>query len=213
MATKGLKRRAFITFEGTEGCGKSTQSRLLYEYLRKKGCDCIHTREPGGTQVGERIRQVLLHSKDVRISDLTELFLFEAARAQIVQELVLPNLKKGKIVICDRFTDATVSYQGYGGRISLKVINFLNKIATDGLKPDITILLDIDIKTGLAKAKSKGSDRMELKDMAYHKRVRNGYLALARKEPRRIRIVRVEKTILETQAKIREAITKLLNDK
>ena len=200
----------FITFEGPEGCGKSTQSKLLYDYLRRRGYPCIYTREPGGTRLGEKIRRVLLHADGIDISDLTEVFLFEAARAQIVSEVILPNIKKGRIVICDRFSDATCAYQGHGGKVPLETIKALNNLATGGLRPDITILLDIDTKTGLNRARSKGTDRMELKDIVYHKRVRNGYLKLAGKEPSRIKIVKVEKTISATQAKIREIVLKLI---
>src|SRR3989338_1270117 len=122
MPKKNLKKGVFITFEGPEGCGKSTQSKLLYEYLKRRPYNCVYTREPGGTMVGERIREILLHSKGVKISDLTELFLFEANRSQIVEELIRPNLSKNKIVICDRFSDATLSYQGYGGKILISKI-------------------------------------------------------------------------------------------
>lgn len=201
------KKGLFITFEGTEGCGKSTQSKLLYDYLRRRECRCVYTREPGGTALGEKIRQVLLHSKDINISNLAEVFLFEAARAQIVKEIILPALKKGRVVICDRFYDATTAYQGFGGKIPLAVIDTLNKAATRGLKPDLTIVLDLDVLSGLKKAKKKGIDRMEAKDIAYHKRVRAGYLKLAKKEPKRIKIVKIEESILKTQAKIREIVS------
>lgn len=199
-------RGIFITFEGPEGCGKSTHAKLLYNFLKRKGYDCIFTREPGGTKVGEYIRRILLHSKDINISALAEVFLFEAARTQIVKEIILPALKKKRIVICDRFSDATFSYQGYGGKISLSTIKLLDKIATKGLKPDLTILLDIDIIIGLRRARSKGIDRMELKDMAYHKRVRLGYLRLAKKEPKRIKVVKVEKDLNKTQEKVRKIV-------
>lgn len=199
--------KLFITFEGVEGCGKTTQSKLLYDYLRKRGYGCVYTREPGGTSLGEKIRETLLHSKDIAISDLAEVFLFEAARAQIVKEVVAPALKKHKIVICDRFYDATTAYQGYGGGIRLDIIDRLNSIATGGLRPDLTILLDVGIKTGLRRAKKKGTDRMEAKAVAYHRKVRAGYLKLAGKEPRRIRIVKVEADLNRTQEKIRELIS------
>ena len=194
-----MKRGLFITFEGPEGCGKSTHSRLLCDFLKKLSYDCILTREPGGTRAGEEIRRILLHSDGVNISDLTELFLFEAARAQIVEEIIKPALAAGKIVICDRFSDATVCYQGYAGGVDLKAIKTLNMIATGGLKPDLTIVLDIDTATGLKRAKAKGIDRMERKRSAYHKRVRAGYLKLAKIYPNRIRVIKVDGSIEDTQ--------------
>lgn len=210
MACKELKKGLFITFEGIEGCGKSTHSKLLYDYLKRCGYRTVLTREPGGTAAGERIRQILLHSDSVHISDLTELFLFEAARAQIVEELIGPNLAKRKIVISDRFSDATVCYQGYGGKVSLGAIKKLDDVATDGLKPDITILLDIDTVTGLKKAKKKGTDRMEAKDISYHKRVRAGYMRLAKSHPYRIKIIKVLGTIDKTQAFIRREVERVI---
>ncbi|MFH0763717.1 MAG: dTMP kinase [Candidatus Omnitrophota bacterium] len=206
MAKANLKRGIFITFEGPEGCGKSTHSKLACEYLKNKGYDCVCTREPGGTKLGEGIRQVLLHSDGIEISDLAELFLFEAARSQIVAELIKPSLAGKKIVICDRFSDATTSYQGYGGKIPLKTIKILDRAATGGLEPDATILLDINTGTGLARAKAKGADRMEAKDTAYHKRVRSGYLKLAKNEPSRIRVIKVTGSIEETQVLVRHEL-------
>lgn len=206
MAKKNLRRGLFITFEGPEGCGKSTHSRLVYDYLRKRSYDCIHTREPGGTKVGERIREVLLHSDGIKISDLTELFLFEAARSQIVDEIIKPNLTRKKIVICDRFSDATFSYQGYGGGLPVKMIRELDRVAARGLKPDLTILLDIDTKIGLGRAKAKGKDRMESKNTAYHARVRRGYLKLAGEEPKRIKVIKVVGTIEETRCLVRREV-------
>jgi len=220
MASKSLNKGAFITFEGPEGCGKSTQSKLLYSYLRKCGYSCVYTREPGGTKLGERIRQLLLHSKDINISNLSEVFLFEAARAQIVNEVILPNLKKGKIVICDRFIDSTVAYQAYGsGDTALKkTVDKLNTIATDGLKPDLTILLDIkalfkiDKITGLRMANKKSRDRMEAKDVKYHMLVKYGYGKIARQDPKRIKIIRVLTNKFETQLEIRKAVFVLIKN-
>ncbi len=201
-----MKKGIFITFEGIEGCGKSTQSKLLYEYLKKRGYSCVHTREPGGTKAGERIRDVLLHSKDTHISDITEMLLFEAARSQIVAETIRPALEAKKIVICDRFSDATRSYQGYGGKVALDTIEKVNRIATLGLEPDLTILLDIDTLTGLKRAKAKGPDRMESKEVSYHKRVRAGYLKLAKRFPGRIKIIKVAADINRTQKLLRQEV-------
>ena len=203
MAQRALKKGVFITFEGVEGCGKSTHSKLLFEYLKKSGYHVVHTREPGGTKLGEAVRRVLLDSPEIQISDLAELFLFEACRAQIVEEIIRPALDRGFIVISDRFSDATFSYQGYGGRVDLTEIKTLDRVATSGLVPDLTILLDIDTLEGLSRARKKGIDRMEKKDLSYHKRVRAGYLKLLKRYPCRIRRVKVSGQISEVQAKIR----------
>ena len=200
-----MRRGLFITFEGPEGCGKSTQSKLLCDYL-KRTYACVHTREPGGTKLGERVRGVLLHSDGVAISDSAELFLFEAARSQIVRQVIRPALEKKYIVICDRFSDATLSYQGYGGKIPLATIRSLDAVATGGLRPDLTILLDIDTATGLSRARAKGTDRMERKERAYHRRVRAGYLKLAQAEPRRIKVIKVTGSIGQTQALVQREV-------
>ncbi|MCX5666604.1 MAG: dTMP kinase [Candidatus Omnitrophica bacterium] len=206
MAQRALKRGVFITFEGVEGCGKSTHSKLLFEHLKRSGYRTVHTREPGGTGLGEAVRRVLLDSPEIRISDLAELFLFEACRAQIVKEIIKPALKEGAIVISDRFSDATFSYQGYGGRVDLKAIKALDRVATTGLIPDLTMLLDIDTAEGLKRARKKGIDRMEKKDISYHKRVRAGYLKLSKQYPGRIRRVEVYGPIPEVQAKIKREV-------
>ena len=206
MAQRALKRGIFITFEGVEGCGKSTHSRLLCEYLKKVGYRTMHTREPGGTKLGEAVRRVLLNSSGIEISDMSELFLFEACRAEIVKEIIKPALDKGFIVISDRFSDATFCYQGYGGRVDLKSIKTLDRVATAGLLPDLTVLLDIDTVEGLRRARKKGIDRMEKKDLSYHKRVRAGYLKLSRQCPGRIKKVEVYGPIPEVQAKIRDEV-------
>jgi dTMP kinase len=206
MAKKALRKGIFITFEGCEGCGKSTHGRLLYDYLKKRGYPCLLTREPGGTALGEALRKVLLRAAGMRISPLAELFLFEAARAEIVEDVIRPALAKKKIVISDRFSDATIAYQGYGGGVEIGIIKALDVAATGGLKPDLTIILDIDIATGLKRARRKGVDRMESKDAAYHRAVRRGYLALARREPRRIKVIKVSDRIAMTQALVRREV-------
>ncbi len=204
--SRRIKKGLFITFEGVEGCGKSTHSKLLFEYLKKSGYLILHTREPGGTKLGESVRRVLLDSSGILISDLAELFLFEACRAEIVKEIIMPALDKGSIVISDRFSDATFSYQGYGGRVDLEAIKTLDRVATTGLVPDLTILLDIDTLEGLRRARKKGIDRMEKKDISYHKRVRSGYLKLSKQYPGRIKRVEVSGEIPEVQAKIRHEV-------
>ena len=210
MAAKGLKKGVFITFEGIEGCGKSTHSKLVFEYLEKNGYPCIYTREPGGTKLGEEIRRVVLNSDGICISDLAELFLFEACRAQIVKEVIAPALAKKVIVICDRFSDATISYQGYGGKVSLKTIQTLSRISTDGLAPDLTILLDIDTLEGLKRARKKGADRMESKAVEYHNRVRAGYLKLARQNSKRIKVVKMDGAIDRVQANVKKEVERVI---
>lgn len=206
MAKRDLRKGIFITFEGIEGCGKSTHSKLLFDFLKEAGYDVIYTREPGGTSLGEAVRKVVLNSDGINISDMAELFLFEACRAQIVKEVVAPALNKKRIVISDRFGDATVCYQGYGGRLDLKTIDTLNRISTGGIEPTLTILLDIDTLEGLRRARIKGTDRMEDKDVSYHRRVRAGYLKLAKQHPYRIKVVKVSGEIPQVQSKIRQEV-------
>lgn len=214
MARTGArnKRGVFITFEGPEGSGKSTHARLLFKFLKKKGYACVFTREPGGTAVGNRIRKILLLERKLHINDICELFLFEASRTQIMDEVILPALKKGKIIICDRFYDATTAYQGFGGGIDFKFVERLNNFATKGVKPDLTVLLDIGTKKGLKRAlKGRKPDRVESKSIKFHNRVRYGYLKLAGKESKRIKVVKAEKSIQEVQKAVREVVVKCLS--
>ncbi len=203
-------RGKFITFEGSEGCGKSTQSELLYKYLKKQGCDTISLREPGATKISEKIRKILLDCKNDAMSGECEMLLYMAARAQIVDELIKPALKVGKIVICDRFLDSTLAYQGYGLGIDLELIGKVGDFVTQGLNPDLTIFLDLPIRKGL-KHRESVEDRIEKRALSYHARVRNGYLKLAQHQPSRIKVVEVEKDKFATQDKIRCLIDKLLN--
>lgn len=205
-----LKRGIFITFEGPEGCGKSTHAKLLLRYLKRLGYNSVYTREPGGTSTGELIRKILLHSRDIDISSMAETLLFEASRAQILEEVIRPALAAKKIVICDRYSDSTVCYQGYGGKVPLAAVMEIDRVATGGLKPDITILLDIDTMTGLRRASKKGVDRIERKAVAYHRRVRAGYLALARQEPRRIKVIKVSDRIDRTQDSVRSEVDSVI---
>ncbi|MCX5687221.1 MAG: dTMP kinase [Candidatus Omnitrophica bacterium] len=206
-----LKRGIFITFEGPEGSGKTTHSRLLCEFLRKKNFKVLHTREPGGTLISEKIRKILLDPKNKGMDVGCEMLLYMAARAQIVEEKILPALKQGKIVVCDRFTDATLAYQGYAGGMNLKVvIDNIAGVVTKGLKPDVTFLLDIDAKIGLLRA-GKSKDRMERKSILYHNKVRNGYLSIAKKESKRIKIISAIGKMEETQDIIRKIALKIFS--
>jgi len=202
------KRGIFITFEGPEGSGKTTHSRLLCGFLRKKGYKVLHTREPGGVLISEKIRRILLDPKNKGMDVACEMLLYMAARAQIVKEKILPGLKQGKIVVCDRFTDATLAYQGYAGGMDLKVIDNIAGVVTKGLKPDITFLLDIEAGAGLLRA-GRSKDRMERKSILYHNEVRNGYLSIARKEPKRVRVLSSTGEINRTQEEIRKAALKI----
>jgi len=196
----------FITFEGSEGCGKSTQSKLLYQYLKRKGYKVIYLREPGGTKISERIREILLDPKN-HMNPICEMLLYMAARAQVVNNIIKPAVAKGKIVVCDRFLDSTIAYQGYGLGIDIGFIKKVGAFVASGAKPDLTIFLDLPVKKGL-KHRHLVKDRIERRSLAYHGRVRNGYLKLAALEPKRIKIVKVDVDKNKTQAKIRELIEK-----
>ena len=189
----------FIVFEGGEGCGKSTQTRALYRRLSKDGFGAILTREPGGTRLGERVRRHLKRTDETRISPLAELFLIATARAQLVSEVIRPELEKGKMVICDRFTPSTLAYQGYGRGLNTDALREVNDIATDGMSPDLIVLLDIPIEDGLGRKKSKERDRFESESLAFHARVRRGYLDMAKADPGRWLVVdgRLPKKVIE----------------
>jgi len=179
----------FIVFEGGEGCGKSTQTGALYRRLSKDGFGAVLTREPGGTKLGERVRRHLKRTGEAQISPLAELFLIATARAQLVSEIIRPELEKGKTVICDRFTPSTLAYQGYGRGLDTDAIRDVNDIATDGMSPDLIVLLDIPVEAGLSRKKSRERDRFESESLAFHSRVRRGYLDLAEADPQRWLVV------------------------
>ncbi len=201
-------RGKFITFEGSEGCGKSTQSRFLYDYLKRKGYNVVYLREPGGTRISEKIRNILLNPKN-NITAVCETLLYMAARAQVVSRVIAPALKKGKIVICDRFLDSTLAYQGFGLGIDAKTIKFIGDFATSGIKPDLTIFLELSVREGL-RYRHSIKDRIEKRSFVYHLRVRKGYLKLAAQEPRRIKVVKVDKDKKVTQERIRKLILSLI---
>lgn len=174
-----MKKRSgiFITFEGIDGCGKSTQARRLYSLLKRTGYPVVFVREPGGTPPSERIRRILL-DRNLTITPLCELFLYEAARAQLAETVIIPHLNKGTIIICDRYFDSTTAYQGYGRRLGENLTARLNKIASLGVPPDLTFIFDIDYKTSLARRK-KVADRLEKEKQAFFNRVRKGFRAIA----------------------------------
>jgi dTMP kinase len=197
-----------ITFEGPEGGGKSTHVRLICSYLRRKGFKVLHLREPGGTTIGEQVRRILLDQKNKNMDAVCEMLLYQGARAQVVSEKILPALKEKKVVVLDRFLDATICYQGYGAGLDLKLIKQIGSLVTDDIQPDLTILLDISAKEGLRKSGRR--DRIEKKPLAFHRRVRKGYLELARENPRRIKVVPLGREIPQTQAVVREIVNKKL---
>lgn len=207
------KKGLFITVEGCEGCGKSTQSKLLKQYLQDKGFTVVLTREPGGNIVAEKIRDILLNPS-FKITSLCELFLYEASRIQHLSDVIKPNLQKGNIVICDRFTDSTIAYQGFGRKIDIKTIEKLNNVATEGIKPDLTLYLDIAPKTGIERAKIKNDftdgDRIERETLKFHNNVRKGFLTLAKMYPDRIKKIKNQDTIANTQKLIIAEVEKCL---
>ncbi len=205
MAAKNIKG-AFITFEGPEGCGKSTQAKLLYKHLLKLKLPAIYVREPGSTKVGEQIRNILL-DRNNKLSDRTETLLYMAARSHIIDEIIAPALKEGKIVICDRFLDSTLAYQGYGLGMNIDLIKRIGSFTTRGIQPGLTLFLDLAVEHGL-KHRQANLDRIEMRSVNYHLRVRRGYLKLAEQEPKRIKVVKVEQDKFQTQAKIRELVEK-----
>ncbi len=189
--SKGL----FITFEGADGCGKTTQLMLLAKYLKAQGREVVVTREPGARGLGEKIREILLNY-DGEISSRAEAFMFLADRAQHIDVIVNPAIKSGKIVLCDRHTDSSVAYQGYGRRLDIDEIKRLNSIATNGKKPDMTLIFDIDVETSMARV-GDTKDRMESAGIEFFNRVRNGYLEIAKQEPNRVKVLDASKSIEE----------------
>lgn len=202
--TQGL----FITFEGADGCGKTTQLKLLAEYLQKNGVDVLVTREPGAKGLGEKLRDILLNYDGV-VSDRCEAFLFLADRAQHIDTIVTPAVDAGKIVLCDRHIDSTAAYQGYGRGQDIEQINKLNMIATSGRKPDLTIVFDIDAETSLARVGST-KDRMESSGIEFFNRVRDGYLKIAAQETARVKVLDATKSIEEVQKDVIELINSKL---
>lgn len=202
-----------ITFEGIEGSGKTTQIELLHDHLKQKGYDVIKTREPGGTAFGEALRKIFLH-ENLNVLPLSELLIFMAMRAQHVEELILPALKNGKVVLCDRFMDASYAYQGYGRGIDLGIIETLNRLVTKGVRPNLTILLDCTAKKGLKRkaAFNNVMDRFEQEDITFHRRIKDAYLKLSRKEPKRFLVIDGGKGIEAIEALIRKNVEHLLKN-
>ena len=193
-----MRRGKLITFEGIDGCGKTTQMRLLGQYLTERGVAVVSTREPGGTELGRKVRSALLDGGAGSVEPLAELLLYAADRAQHVRRVILPALSIGKVVLSDRFYDATTVYQGYARGFDLELVNQLNELATGGLKPDLTLLFDLDVETGLKRTMRRGDgtsvtaarpDRLDQEPVEFHERVRQAYLDIAAREPERFRII------------------------
>lgn len=203
-----MNKGKFIVLEGPDRCGKSTQAKLLLNHLIEQGHDVILTREPGGTPTAERIRQLVLEP-ELNVTPMAELFLYEASRAQHTQEKILPALQAGKTVLCERYTMSTCAYQGYGRGIDLKVINTLNKIATLGLVPDLTLVFLMSDKYFTERGEYLYSDRLEQEDLAFRQKMRKGYLDMVAATPNAY-LVDADKNIAEIQSQVRELLKKIL---
>jgi dTMP kinase len=207
-----IRRARFITFEGPDGSGKSTQARMLAERLRGEGRTVLETVEPGGTPIGQQIRRILLDPTNKELTPVAELLLMFAARAQNVEQWILPALDQGQIVISDRFTDSSIAYQGSGRGLGWEAVLELDRIACHGLIPDISICIDIDTETGLARAQARGGTetRLEEQDIEFHHKVREAYHELARREPQRFRLIDGRGTPEAIAAKVWEEVAALI---
>ncbi len=201
----------FITFEGADGSGKTTQLNRIKTLLKENGFDVVTTFEPGAAETGEKIRNILLHN-EAPVADRCEMFLFLADRAQHVEMLIKPALKQGKIVLCDRHTDSTIAYQGYGRGQNIALLKELNKIAVNGLTPDLTLLFDVSTETAQERV-GKNKDRMEAAGMEFHKKVRNGYLELLKENPERIKLINANNSIETVYNEAKDIILNLVTKK
>ncbi|MCI0449649.1 MAG: dTMP kinase [Chlorobi bacterium] len=203
----------FITFEGIDLSGKSTQAKLLYEYLQSKKVKSILLREPGGTAISEKIREIILAREHLEMTPLTEFMLFSASRSQLVSEVIKPHLKKGFVVICDRYFDSSTAYQSYGGGLDLKQVLKVNEIATGNLVPALTFLVDISPKDAFLRASNRGgqTDRMESKTLKFYNKVCNGFKEIANKNKKRFVVINGLLTVKQIQNRITEIVNKKLN--
>lgn len=203
-----MSKGFFITFEGGDGCGKSTQLELVEKYLKEKGKITLKTREPGSVGLGQKLREVLLHY-DGDVASRAEAFLFLADRAQHIEKIIKPALNDGVVILCDRHTDSSVAYQGYGRGENIEQINMLNNLATQGLNPDLTLLFDVSTEVAQTRVGSE-KDRMESAGIEFHKKVRNGYLEIAKNEPHRIKVIDANLTIEEVFEQVKKYIDELI---
>ena len=200
----------FIIFEGPEGSGKSTQLKLLEEWLSGRGHDVLATREPGGTSISEAVRSILLNPANTAMRPVTEILLFSAARAQIVAQVIRPHMERGGIVLCDRYADSTLAYQGYGRGLDLDTLRAITAFATGGLVPHLTVYLDIAIEDGLRRKSAQEWNRLEDQTLTFHRRVRQGYLEMAAAEPERWLVLDAAQPIAGVQSAIRERLALLV---
>jgi dTMP kinase len=202
----------FITLEGPEGSGKSMQICQLADYIREQGLEVLTTREPGGTFIGDQIREVIMRMDNTMMSPRAEILLFCAARAQIVEEVIRPNLEKGLVVISDRYADSTLAYQGYGHGLDISILKEILRFATGGLQPDLTLLLDVDVEEGLKRRRIGGGEwnRLDAQQLAFHQRVRQGYLKMAAEEPDRWQIINARQKPDLVQKDLRLVLSKIL---
>jgi dTMP kinase len=202
-----------ITFEGPDGSGKSSQLQVLRDYLKSTGLSVLCTREPGGSSIGDQIRKVLLDNHNLEMHPRTEILLFQASRAQLVEQIIKPGIKDEKIVLCDRYADSTLAYQGYGHRVDLEQLRGIINFATSGLKPDLTILLDLDVKIGLQRRSKDGDvNRLDRFVIEFHQRVRQGYQHLMKAEPERWVLIDASKPFTVVQKEVRQVVVNVLSD-
>jgi dTMP kinase len=204
----GKEKSLFVTFEGIDGCGKSTQALLAYQYLVSQKYKVKLLREPGSTVVAEKIREILLNKK-LKMTDTTELLLYEAARAEITAREIAPALAAGTIVMCDRFYDSTTAYQGFGRRLDIRTVKSLHRVAVGKVSPDLTFVFDVDLATAFAR-RGRGRDRLEAQSKAFHHRVRLGFLEIARKERRRVKLIDAAKPIDQVFENVKKYLLKKL---
>ncbi len=212
IANCSLLIAMFITFEGPEGSGKTSQIRLLADFLQVKGYSVLTTREPGGTRIGDQIRDCLHDVANTEMTPAAEVLLYSASRAQLVREVIRPALAADQVVLCDRFYDSTIAYQGYGRTLNRDDLRQITHFATGGLKPDLTFLLDIDVERGLARrvANAAEMNRLDLEQVSFHQRVRQGYHALAQAEPARWLLVNADRSVEAVQADLRRLLVNRL---
>lgn len=211
MAKRNLKRGLFISLEGPEGSGKSTQAKLLHQYLRKNGFNVNFIHEPGTTAVGKKIRSILLDPENKELKPLTEMLLYMTSRAQLIDEKIKPALDEKRIIICDRFLDSTLVYQGYGLGMDLKFIKNLGDIVCQGIEPSLTIMLDIQPAIGLRRSK-KIKDRIERRSLGYHNKVRRGYLRIAKANRERVRLIPAESSVSHIHSQIIKLVNSLIKE-
>ncbi|MBQ0005029.1 MAG: dTMP kinase [Clostridiales bacterium] len=207
-----MSRGLFITFEGSDGAGKSTQIQLAKEYLESIGIEPIMTREPGGTSISEKLRDILLDKENSEMSPIAEMMIYASARAQLVAEVIRPAIERGETVVCDRYIDSSIAYQGYGRGLG-DIVEEVNRVAIDGVMPDITFFLDLDPAVGRSRIRSDEMDRLEQEKLDFHYRVYNGYKKVAEADPKRVAVIDASRTIEEISLEIRTILKEVCDRK